>query len=54
MAEESGKRDIGLAALEILVDEATTTEAAMIDAVTSRLLGPAPGEAVDTAAVGDG
>lgn len=42
MSAESQQRDVGLAALEVLMVEATTAEGAMIDAVTSLLLGPKP------------
>jgi hypothetical protein len=42
MSGESRSRDVGLAALEVLIEEATTTEGAMIDAVTSLILGPEP------------
>lgn len=47
MSNDSSTRDVGLAAIEVLVGEATTTEAAMLDAVSSRLLGSEPHEPVD-------
>lgn len=43
-------RDAGLAALEVLAKDGTTTEVAMIDAVTSAFLGPELAEDVDTPA----
>lgn len=53
MSGESRRRDVGLAALEVLIEEATTTEGAMIDAVTSLLLGPEPG-GIDAGGLVDG
>lgn len=52
MAKDGRSRDVGLAALEVLIEEATTTEGAMIDSVTSLILGPEP-EVVDAAVVDD-
>jgi hypothetical protein len=48
MSDKGSDRDIGLAAIEVILTDATTTEAAMVNAVTSLLL-PEPTD-VDTAA----
>lgn len=53
MAADSRSRDVGLAALEALMEEATTTEGAMINSVTSLILGSET-DVVDASVVDDG
>jgi hypothetical protein len=45
--EADERRDIGLAAVEAVINDATPQEAALLDAVTSRLLPTPPGDKKD-------
>lgn len=54
VSDVPGQRDVGLAAVEVVITDATPQEAALLDAVTARFLPsePQPPGGVDTGATG--